>query len=704
MPALPGSPPRRLHMVAAVAAVVVLSAALPAAAEEEPVAGDTVVGELVQAWPEAGHAAAHADEGPLTWIQTGDGEAVRVPTEDVDHLPVGATVEVVVGDEVADRSPTAADLEPAVEVLAADVLAAAPVDPPVAAASGGTTNAVTVVMAVPAGSAPDATGLADVVGAVNGPVADFWARQSDGAVRLGVTASFGWFRASAGCGSPYALWNEAAAHAGWRGGPGQHLLVYLPSTATDCSAGLAEVGSTVASGGRLYVRSTVTSVLAHELGHNFGLGHASQLQCDGAVETGACRVIGYADWYDVMGVSWEQLGSLGAPHAARLGLLPPGSAPTVLAGSPPGQFVLSPVGARTGTRAVRLLDSDGDQYWLEYRTPTGQDGWLGSAANRRRLESGVVLRLARDGNDTSVLLDATPSRTAPPGGDPAVALPGGAPVSFGDARFTVRVVEATGAAARIEVASGPSGPALVPAAAPAAARSTEIGGSGSTYLLNDRFTGLADRVFSFGGPLDSVLVGDWNGDGVDTLAVRRGNTFHVREQNTTGVADRSFAYGDPGDAVLVGDWDGDGRDTLAVRRGNSYHVKNSLQTGVADRVLAYGDPDDVVLVGDWDGDGADSLTVRRGATYHVKNGLSTGVADRVFGYGEPQDTVLVGRWSAGQRGDTLAVRRGMVYHLRFSLTSGPADLQVGYGDPSDTAFAGDWNADGVDTLGVRRPG
>ena len=88
----------------------------------------------------------------------------------------------------------------------------------------------------------------------------------------------------------------------------------------------------------------------------------------------------------------------------------------------------------------------------------------------------------------------------------------------------------------------------------------------------------------------------------------------------------------------------------------------------------------------------------------MKNGLTTGVADRTFAYGDPGDTVLVGRWRRDQAGDTLAVRRGNRYFLRYSLAAGPADLTLAYGEPTDTAFAGDWDADGVDTLGVRRPG
>ncbi|MDD9205633.1 hypothetical protein PU560_04010, partial [Georgenia sp. 10Sc9-8] len=60
-----------------------------------------------------------------------------------------------------------------------------------------------------------------------------------------------------------------------------------------------------------------------------------------------------------------------------------------------------------------------------------------------------------------------------------------------------------------------------------------------------------------------------------------------------------------------GDWDGDGEDTFAVRRGFTYHVKNSLTGGEADLVLNYGRTDDEVYVGDWDGDTIDTLGVRR---------------------------------------------------------------------------------------------
>ena len=241
------------------------------------------------------------------------------------------------------------------------------------------------------------------------------------------------------------------------------------------------------------------------------------------------------------------------------------------------------------------------------------------------------------------------------------------------------------------------------AVAPASATGDAVGGAGNEYFLNDSFTGAANHVFTYGEPGDTVLVGDWDGDGSDTLAIRRANTFFVRNSTSSGTADRVFSYGDPGDTVLVGDWDGNGTDTLAVRRANAFYVKNSVTTGTADRTFVYGDPGDIALVGDWDGNGTDSLAVRRGGSYFVKNTLTTGTADSAFNFGDPGDTVLVGRWSRGQLGDTLGVRRSNTFYLRYSLTSGRADAVFGYGDPGDTAFVGDWNGDGIDTLGVRRP-
>ena len=236
---------------------------------------------------------------------------------------------------------------------------------------------------------------------------------------------------------------------------------------------------------------------------------------------------------------------------------------------------------------------------------------------------------------------------------------------------------------------------------PAGAGSSGSGtAAGSTFYLSNTFAAKAEIVFGFGRSTDGAVVGDWDGDGVDTVALRRGRTFYVNNGHD-GTADKVFSYGRPGDVVLVGDWDGDGVDTLAVRRGAEYHVKNSVSSGPADKVVVYGRAGDQVVVGDWDGDEADSFTVRRGPVYYVRNSISTGVAEKVVQYGRAGDTTLAGDWN-GDGIDTLAVRRGVEYHIKNTISAGAADRVVHFGRPSDTVLVGDWNGDGVDSLGVRR--
>ncbi|MGC5629388.1 ExeM/NucH family extracellular endonuclease [Georgenia sp. Z1344] len=224
---------------------------------------------------------------------------------------------------------------------------------------------------------------------------------------------------------------------------------------------------------------------------------------------------------------------------------------------------------------------------------------------------------------------------------------------------------------------------------------------GRGFYLNDGWDIWADHEFSFGRPGDQVLVGDWDGNGSDTLAVRRGNAYFLSNSLYGGNADIELTFGRSGDTVLVGDWDGDGVDSFAVRRGNSYFLTNRHTGGDAETELDYGRAGDQVLVGDYDGNGTDTFAVRRGARYFVSNSLASGWADAEFTYGRGNDQVLVGDWD-GDGSDTFASRRGNLYLMSNTLTGGWADREVHYGRSGDEVFVGDWNGDGSDTLGIRR--
>jgi hypothetical protein len=475
--AVPSTGSRRCLRAVAVSLAIVASAgvsvALPAGhASADQGSGTTVVGQLVQAWSEPAPgvlAAGHAADGPISWIRTADGEDVPIPTEGVAGMQVGSTVSV------------------------SEVVATAEATAPVTTA--GLTNRVTVAMVGPGGTGSDGTTLASLVAAVNGPVASFWSEESDGAISVGVTDRHDWLSTPVDCAEPGRLWDDVADRVDFESGPGKHLVVYVSRAAADCAYAMGEVGLSPASGGRLYVQDTLPSLLAHELGHNFGLGHSSGVQCDAAVETGSCRTAGYRDYYDVMGASWGELGSLNALQSADLGVLPATARQDLSVWGPATTVILAPLAGRTGTRGLRLTDAGGVDYWLEYRAATGRDAWLARGSGVHGLESGVLLRRVGAFPDTSVLLDATPSVASSWNADVRSALPVRAAVAVSGGQFTVVVdrVDAEGAVVRIV----PSPPATAGAPAPAPVR------SGAGTVLPG--SGVDDAMSAPAGGVDPVL-------------------------------------------------------------------------------------------------------------------------------------------------------------------------------------------------------
>ena len=213
---------------------------------------------------------------------------------------------------------------------------------------------------------------------------------------------------------------------------------------------------------------------------------------------------------------------------------------------------------------------------------------------------------------------------------------------------------------------------------------------GNRWFLNNGFDGNADVVFSYGTSTDKIVVGDWNGDGIDSPGIIRGNVWYLNDGLDPN-ADVVFAYGSASDRPIVGDWDGDGRDEPGIVRGNTWFLNDELDP-FANHVFQYGSSTDKIVAGNWDGDedGTDGPGIVRGNQWFVNNGFDPN-ADMVFSFGATTDVPIVGDW-VGDGMDRPGIHRSNKWFLNLGFDHS-AEIVFPYGLPTDRFLVGDW--DGV---------
>lgn len=224
------------------------------------------------------------------------------------------------------------------------------------------------------------------------------------------------------------------------------------------------------------------------------------------------------------------------------------------------------------------------------------------------------------------------------------------------------------------------------------------GFDGFWYLRQSPGGGTHDMCIQYGSAGDEHLVGDWDGDGNDSIGLVRGNVWSLND-DFDGGTDITLSYGLDGDKKIVGDWDGDGRDTPGVVRGNEWYLDNGFD-GVADETFTFGSylfPDDVPMVGDWDGDGDDDVALLRasGGAYqwHFDTGRD-GTTNLQIPFGAVGDHLFVGDFDGDGRDGIGYVQANTnlwrIDHDRNTVV----DQTFNYGSYLDTMFfAGDWNGD-----------
>lgn len=179
---------------------------------------------------------------------------------------------------------------------------------------------------------------------------------------------------------------------------------------------------------------------------------------------------------------------------------------------------------------------------------------------------------------------------------------------------------------------------------------------GYIYLRNSNTQVVADVAFFFGNPGDVPIAGDFNGDRCDTVSVYRPSQSQVFIVNTLGSADtglgnadHEYYFGDPGDTPFVGDFNGDGTDSIGLYRQTTGFVyyRNTHTQGTADNQFYFGNPQDRFVTADWNHDGIDTPAVYRpGTTTHYFRFNNTeGNADARYIWGEADWLPVTGSYT-----------------------------------------------------------
>jgi len=236
-----------------------------------------------------------------------------------------------------------------------------------------------------------------------------------------------------------------------------------------------------------------------------------------------------------------------------------------------------------------------------------------------------------------------------------------------------------------------------------AAKTIGVYRSNTFYLRTQNTTGFANITVPYGSsPSDYPVVGDWNGDGIDTVGIydRSNGLFQLRDSNTAGFADYGLVLGIAGDQPIAGRWTNDMTHTgVGVFRPSNglIYLKKDLSTGFADFTMVLGIPGDIGVAGDWDGNELDSPGVYRptSSTFFLSNKVLNG---SVFGdyslvLGFTGDVPIMGDWTSQGRAGVGVFRpsNGQIY-LKNALRTGYANVGMTFGIANDVPVAGHWSS------------
>ena len=244
----------------------------------------------------------------------------------------------------------------------------------------------------------------------------------------------------------------------------------------------------------------------------------------------------------------------------------------------------------------------------------------------------------------------------------------------------------------------------------------EINAGLSPLLADSNGDGMNDR-------LGSSTVLDVDGDGKADIFVRNTHTFFNYGLASADSSTLRLKFGQGSrDIPVYGDFDGDGITDIAMRRPSTHmwYVQNSSDPGESgdyiQRVKFGLAEEDIPVPADYDGDGITDFAVRRPSTmmWYIQTSSGTGgdkgdgIMRVQFGM-HPDDIPVVGDYDGDGKAD-IAVRRPstqMWYILNSSGEPGPDGdgiQRIRFGlAAEDIPVPADYDGDGKTDIAVRRP-
>jgi hypothetical protein len=210
------------------------------------------------------------------------------------------------------------------------------------------------------------------------------------------------------------------------------------------------------------------------------------------------------------------------------------------------------------------------------------------------------------------------------------------------------------------------------------------------------------QVLNWGLAGDTLVPGDYDGDGMDDVAVYRPDANSVNPDFYVLLSDgfifTGVSWGLPGDIPTITDYDNDGKDDYAVYRPSSgdWYILQSTDGGN----VIVNNPGTTPVPADYNGDGSADLIIYTGGAW---TGTLSGGGAFNIALGQAGDIPVPGDYD-GDGNDDVAVYRPSsgVWFVRQSSDSQVVETQ--FGISTDIPAPGDYDGDGKDDQAIYRNG